>query len=77
MEEQEQWPEHARFMNELASSGFILGCPLGDGERILLVIEAESAEVVSSRLAADPWSATGLLEIVGIDPWSILLDGRG
>jgi hypothetical protein len=33
MREQEGWPEHADFMNELAASGFIvLGGPLGDEE---------------------------------------------
>ncbi len=76
MDEQELWGEHARFMNDLASKGFVvLGGPLADG-RILLVIEAESTAAVRSRLAADPWSANGLLLIASIEPWSILLDGR-
>jgi uncharacterized protein YciI len=75
MRAQDAWDEHAAFMNDLAASGFIvLGGPLGDGERILLVIEAENEESVRHRLAADPWSATGRLLIESVEPWAILLE---
>jgi uncharacterized protein YciI len=76
MEEQELWPEHAAFMNGLAADGFVrLGGPLGDGERILLVIHVEDAEAVRARLAADPWSENGLLAIASVEPWTIRLEG--
>jgi uncharacterized protein YciI len=77
MREQALWTEHAAFMNALAAEGFvILGGPLGPGEEILLVINAASEDAVRARLAADPWSASGLLEIGRVEPWSVLLDSR-
>jgi uncharacterized protein YciI len=78
MEQQELWAEHARFMDELVSSGFlVLGGPLGDGPRVLLAVQAENAEAINSALAEDPWSRNGLLETVSVEPWTIRLDGRG
>jgi hypothetical protein len=39
--EQHAWDEHAAFMDSLVDDGFvILGGPIGDGQRALLVIEA-------------------------------------
>ena len=77
MREQALWAEHAVFMNALAAEGFVvLGGPLGTGEEVLLVIDADSEETVRARLAADPWSRTGLLEISRVEPWTVLLDGR-
>ena len=48
-----------------------------DGGRILLVIEAESEREVEARLAEDPWMSMEVLRIDTIEPWEILLDGRG
>jgi uncharacterized protein YciI len=75
MREQEQWPEHADFMEGLVSEGFVvLGGPLGGEERrFLLAVRAEDAEAVRSRLAADPWSEKQILAIAGVEPWTILL----
>ena len=74
MKEQERWAEHAAFMNALAGDGFVvLGGPLGDGSRILLVVNAESEDAIRARLAADPWTPMQLLRIAGIEPWQILL----
>jgi len=75
--EQEQWDEHAAFMDALVEDGFVvLGGPL-DERNVLLVVAAESEEAIRERLAADPWIAGGLLTIVQIRPWTVLLDGRG
>ena len=75
MREQAAWGEHATFMNALAAEGFVvLGGPLGDGAEVLLIVDAVSDDAIRRRLAADPWSATGLLEIALIEPWTILLD---
>ena len=77
MRQQSRWNEHAAFMNGLAAEGFVvLGGPLGDGERVLLVIEAGGIDAVRARLDADPWSASRLLEIARIQPWTVLLDSR-
>ena len=78
MEEQELWAEHAQFMDALVEEGFIvLGGPLGDGDRVLLAVEAEDADTVRRRLDADPWTAPGLLGPPSIEPWTIRLDARG
>ena len=77
LREQALWDEHAQFMNALAAEGFVvLGGLLGDGAEVLLVIDADSEATVRSRLAADPWSRTGMLEIARVESWTILLDGR-
>jgi uncharacterized protein len=77
MRSQAGWAEHAVFMNALAAEGFVvLGGPLGSGEEVLLVIDAPTEETARARLAADPWSTAGLLEIASVEPWAVLLDGR-
>ena len=47
----EMWTEHAAFMDALAYDAFVvLGGPVGNGARILLIIDAENEETVRSRL---------------------------
>ena len=76
MEEQSDWPAHASFMDGLVDTGFVvLGGPLADEHRVVLVGEAESEDAVRATLARDPWSETHL-RIDTIDPWTIRLDGR-
>jgi hypothetical protein len=79
LREQQGWDEHAEFMDALVDDGFVvLGGPLGDGSRVLLVCAAASEAAVRERLAADPWhGAAGMLEIASVEPWEVLLDGRG
>jgi uncharacterized protein YciI len=63
-------------MDALAEEGFVvLGGPLGDGGSFLLVIKAESEDVIRARLAADPWTPMRLLRVASIEPWQILLRG--
>jgi hypothetical protein len=60
-------------MDGLAEEGLIvLGGPLGDSDRALHVVDAESAREIQERLAEDPWS-DDLLVIASIEPWTILL----
>jgi uncharacterized protein YciI len=76
LEEQSGWEAHASFMDGLVDAGFvILGGPLADEHRVVLVVEAESEDAVRSTLARDPWSETHL-RIDTIDRWTIRLDGR-
>ena len=76
MEEQADWAAHASFMDGLVDEGFVvLGGPLGDEERVVHVVEAESEHAVRAKLARDPWSETHL-RVDRIDPWTIRLDGR-
>ena len=75
-EEQSGWLEHASFMDELVRAGFVvLGGPLADEHRVVLVVEAESAAVARAMLDRDPWSGTHL-RIDSIESWNIRLDGR-
>jgi hypothetical protein len=75
--EQDAWDEHASFMDGLVDDGFvILGGPIGDGERVLLVVEAADEREIEARLADDPWLRMGVLRIGSIEPWTVWLDGR-
>jgi uncharacterized protein YciI len=76
LEEQSGWVAHASFMDGLVDSGFlVLGGPLGDEERVVHAVEAESEQAIRATLARDPWSETHL-QIDSIEPWTIRLDGR-
>jgi len=79
MRQQEQWEEHAAFMDALADDGFvILGGPLGDGEeKFLLIIAVESRQAIDARLADAPWAPLGLLRPASVERWVILLGERG
>jgi len=71
--EQDGWDEHAAFMDALVDEGFVvLGGPIGNGERVMLLVEAEDEREIRDRLAADPW-LPGVLEIESIEPWSLWL----
>ncbi len=75
MREQPAWSEHAAFMNGLAKSRFIVrGGPLGDGQRVLHIVEAESEQAIRERLAQDPWEVMGILRTESVEPWEVLLD---
>ena len=74
MRQQEKWDEHAVFMNALVDDGFVvLGGPLDDGEKILLIIDAEGEQEIAARLADDPWTPMGLLRVAKVEHWEILL----
>ena len=75
--EQDGWDEHAAFMDALVEGGFVvLGGPIGDGERVMLIVEAADEREVEARFAPDPWLPAGILEIASIEPWTIWLDAR-
>ncbi len=75
--DQDGWEEHAAFMDGLVDEGLVvLGGPLGDGERALLIFEANDDREIEARLHEDPWIAMGLLRIGVIEPWTVWLDGR-
>jgi hypothetical protein len=77
LEEQSGWDEHASFMDDLVTSGFVvLGGPLADEQRVVLAVEADSADAVHATLAQDPWHDSHL-RIESIDAWTIRLDSRG
>src|SRR3979409_1018933 len=74
MRSQEQWPEHATFMDELATNRFVvLGGPLDEGEQTLLIVDAADENEIRSILARDPWSKSGMLDVQSIQLWTVLL----
>jgi hypothetical protein len=76
LEEQSGWAAHAAFMDALVDEGFVvLGGPLDDEHRVVLVVDAESGDAVRGTLARDPWSGTHLL-VDRVEAWTIRLDGR-
>jgi uncharacterized protein YciI len=77
LREQQDWDEHARFMDALVDAGFILlGGPLDEGHEVLHIVRAESEQAIRERLAQDPWARTGMLTVTSVERWTILLDGR-
>jgi uncharacterized protein YciI len=77
MREQVDWDEHARFMDHLVDTGFVvLGGPLEGDREVLLIVEAESSDDVRERLAKDPWAPTGMLRPASVERWTVVLDGR-
>jgi hypothetical protein len=77
LEDQSGWVEHASFMDGLVDAGFVvLGGPLADEHRVVLVVEADSEDAVRATLARDPWHESHL-QLETIDLWTIRLDGRG
>jgi uncharacterized protein YciI len=78
LREQAGFDEHARFMDGLVESGFVvLGGPLEGDREVLLAIDAPAEDAIHERLAADPWIRDGTLTVMSIERWTILLDGRG
>jgi hypothetical protein len=74
MDEQQDWREHADFMNGLHADKFVLlGGPLEGTSDVLLVVRATTVEEITARLADDCWSKAGLLSLSGIVPWRLRL----
>ncbi|MGO9273284.1 MAG: YciI family protein [Terriglobia bacterium] len=74
IEQQEDWPSHAAFMNALEAEGFVLlGGPLEGTPNVLLIVRAEDAEEINSRLAEDCWTRKNLLWTAGVAPWTLRL----
>jgi uncharacterized protein YciI len=72
--QQAGWDEHAEFMDALAAEGFVvLGGPVGDGVRVMLVVDAESEAEIRRRLVEDPWLPAGILTLESVEPWEVLL----
>jgi uncharacterized protein YciI len=74
MEEQDEWPAHAVFMNALHRDGFVLlGGPLEGTPDVLLIAFANDADEIRARLTDDAWTRNGLLRLERIVPWTLRL----
>lgn len=77
LREQAGFDGHARFVDGLVDSGFIiLGGPLGGDREVLLIVDAPGEAAIREVFAADPWIRNGMLSLASIERWTILLDGR-
>jgi hypothetical protein len=78
LEQQDDWPTHAAFMNALHSEGFVLlGGPLEGTSDVLLITRSNDANEIRARLSADSWSSKELLRIKQIAPWTLRLGSLG
>ncbi len=73
--------DHAMFMNTLADEGFVLFAgPLAGTEhgrlRALLILSADDEAEIHRRLADDPWTISGQLDIATIEPWDIVVGAQ-
>lgn len=74
MQEQDEWTEHAAFMNALAAEGFIvLGGPVVDETAFMFLIDADSEDQIRNRLAEDPHTVSKRLLVASIDRWQLVL----
>jgi uncharacterized protein YciI len=72
---QDQWNEHALFMDQLETERIVLlGGPLGTGNDFLLIFDAASEHSIRTILDRDPWTPMKLLDTKRIEPWTILLN---
>ena len=65
-------------MDALAADGFVLCAgPLNGTEtarlRALLIVNAETEAEIHHRLRHDPWAASGHLETVSVEPWTVFV----
>ena len=76
MRDQVDWDDHARFMDRLVETGFVvLGGPLEGEREVLLIVEAESSDAVRQRLAEDPWAPSRMLSPASVERWTVVLEG--
>jgi uncharacterized protein YciI len=71
------WTEHADYMDRLVDEGYVvLGGPIGEGDDVLLAVEAADESGVRAVLERDPWIPAGVLRIGRIRAWTVWLDAR-
>jgi uncharacterized protein YciI len=72
LEGQVDWVPHKDFINALDAEGFLLlAGPLTGTSNVLLIVRAESADEIRSRIGEDPWIQKDLLRISVVAPWDL------
>jgi uncharacterized protein YciI len=75
--EQPFWDEHAVFVDQLVTDGFVLmGGPLVDEGGALLILNAEDENEVREKLKNDPWAKHGIIKLESVKRWQIFIDQR-
>src|SRR5262249_38219604 len=68
----------ASFMTALGREKFVRrGGPREGSAEVLLIVKADTADEIHSRLGEDPWSRNDLLRIARITPWTLRLGSLG
>jgi uncharacterized protein YciI len=66
------WDAHAAFTDGLHAEGLVLlAGPLEGTPNVLVIVRANNAEEIRSRLSEDPWMRNDLLRISVVAPWTI------
>ena len=75
--EQPLWDEHAAFIDQLVTEGFVLmGGPLVDEGGAMLIVNADDENEVREKLRDDPWMKYGVLKLESVKRWQIFIDVR-
>jgi uncharacterized protein YciI len=74
--DQDQWTQHAAFIDDLAAKGALLLVGPLSPTRALQIQTAPDEAAVRERLAQDPWVRKGILRILSIDPWEVLVGNQ-
>ncbi|GHO62352.1 hypothetical protein KSC_012440 [Ktedonobacter sp. SOSP1-52] len=75
--EQPYWAQHADFMDQLFESGMVvLGGPFADATGSLVVVEAESEQIVVDLFARDPFVVHDIFALSLLKQWQLFLDAR-
>ncbi|MBK8468964.1 MAG: hypothetical protein IPL45_03975 [Actinomycetales bacterium] len=65
-------PDHLAYMNGLHEAGtVVMGGPVGDGTRALVLIQAPSETDVQRVIEHDPYTAAGVGADHSVRPWTI------
>jgi uncharacterized protein YciI len=72
LEAQLDWEAHRVFMNAAEAEGLVrLAGPLDATGEVLLILRAVDNKEIDRRLAADPWTKSGILTTTRIVPWNL------
>ena len=75
--QQPLWDEHATFIDQLVTEGFILmGGPLVDEGGAMLIVNANDENEVREKLNDDPWYERGILKLESVKRWEIFIDAK-
>ena len=74
--EQPLWDEHARFIDGITEGFIVMGGPFEEEGGAMLIVRAENADEVRQKLAPDPWSTHGILQLQSIRRWDIFIDEK-
>jgi uncharacterized protein YciI len=78
LEAQSEWEAHRVFMNQLEAEGVArLAGPLEGTTEVLLIFRADNKGEIDRRLAADPWTRSGILSTERILRWNLRLGEVG